>query len=244
MSQQLVLGMIYVVTGATVIGSAPMRLGVDKETYKDSSGEPLIPGPTIKGVLRTAACYAARSLGLSCCGAKNPETMEEVHEVLENTVVINGRRYCHVCALFGAPGLGSALAVESARPLNGVYSLGVRPGLEIDDYTLTAREARLYYYEVIEPGSLFSGEIVVDLNVLEERGIRCDALRLLLTGLGYVEAVGTGHGLVKPLIRWISVGGRRAENPRDAARLVGCEGLEPRVFENIWAPGTIRLVEV
>lgn len=252
--QTIVFRFVLQVTRALTVSVPPTRLGIDAETIKDrlagggrqaSSMTPIIPASTLKGVWRTSACYAANEMGLVCCGTKSPDLMGKMHLVFEDggarLVTVHGRRVCHVCALFGLSDVPSAVYFEDARPLDYLVAVGVRPGIEIDDYSGTARRGRLYFVEVIEPGSLFTVDVglVLDGRFGESFGL-CQAVELLIRASEYVEAVGVGRGAAKPYLYSVVFGGSVAREPSEAAKLLNCLDLEP-VFQRVWLPEKLVL---
>ena len=254
-SQTTVLRFVLQVTKALTVSVPPARLGIDAETVKDrlarggrgraSPTTPVIPASTLKGVWRTSACYAANEMGLACCGTKNPDLMNEIHLVFERggvrLVTVEGRRVCHVCALFGLSGVSSAVYFEDAYPLGYLVAVGIRPGIEVDDYSSTVRRGKLYFVEVVEPGSLFTVDVglTLDGRFGDSFGL-CQAVELLVRASEYVEAVGVGRGAARPYLYSVGFGGSVTREPSEAARLLNCPGLEP-VFRRVWLPEKLVL---
>ena len=230
------LDLLLQVTRALAIRSPPLTSGVDHETFKDERGI-VLPAPSIKGVFRTAACYAALELGLSCCSTKNPKSIDEIHRSLAergvSLVDVNGERVCHVCALFGFPGRRGVLVFEDAELVPGAVTISIYPGIEIDDYTGTVSTGKLYFIEAVNPGSLFYTSVTMTATSQELARGSCWPLELVLRSLDYVEAVGLGSGAARPYIYRVLVEGNEALSPRDAAELSGCPGLES-LFSKHW----------
>ena len=258
------IGLLLQVTAGLTIRSAPVRTILDMETYRASDGRVIIPSSSIKGALRHAACHAAQRLGLTCCGAKAPDIMIQRHSLLASRQL--GLCYrgdegtaiplCHVCALFGSTQYMSPLTLEDAEPVDIVNTVQL-PGIEIDDYTGTVASGKLYFREAVVPGTLFTARIHVDLDRLDALyrpgpkgcnggeaiapGEKCWWLELLAEALRLLEAIGIGAGSARAWIISVEVNERRATEPHEAARLLGCSGKE--MLQRVWlSQGTIGLV--
>ena len=259
--------MVLQVTSGLTIRSAPRRTVVDAETYRTLSGMVIIPASSLKGALRHAACYAARSLGLTCCGRKSPQSMIQRHRLLASKGL--GLCYhdessgtdiplCHVCGLFGSTYYRSPLIVEDAAPADEVVNTVLLPGLEIDDYSGTASRGKLYLREVIVPGTFFTTRISVDLGRLEallrpgqagcgsakpmSREERCWWLRLMASAIGLLEAIGIGSGSVRAWITSMELDGERVAEPRRVVEHLGCDDEVVGMLREVWlSGGTIGL---
>ena len=242
--------LILQVTRALSVRTPPTLLGLDRETFRDH-GRVKIPASSLRGVFRTASCYAAISLGLTCCATRNPELMDMVHRRLEEEgrplVEVGGRRVCHVCSLYGFPGHRGILVFEDAEPLPGAVTTSIYPGIEIDDYTGTVARGKLYFIEAVNPGSLFHTTITLEgqpPTMGEGEEGRCWPLKLLLTALNYVEAVGLGNGAARPYIHSLTTSRGTAEvtayTAEEAATLTGCPSLKP-LFSRHWITGRLTL---
>ncbi|MEA1985258.1 MAG: RAMP superfamily CRISPR-associated protein, partial [Euryarchaeota archaeon] len=74
---------------------------VDNPVIKDTDGYPIIPGSSLKGVLRTEMERLLRSLGLDIC------------DVFDNKNR-GGCNECAVCCLFGGKDLASSIRIRDA----------------------------------------------------------------------------------------------------------------------------------
>lgn len=150
----------------------------------------VIPGSTVKGVLRTASYLAAnylkqKGINLESCGAKDPGEIRLIHKKM-------GLEQCDTCMLFGMPDHPGLLEVSLFRPAKDLPSITLTTTkISIDPYSLKSAEGALYVREETAPGLVFSGEIKLDLNVLGDR--KCTYLLLLLTSMKLVEYVGMGR---------------------------------------------------
>ncbi|HID40690.1 MAG TPA: hypothetical protein EYP33_00850, partial [Pyrodictium sp.] len=160
------LHFVLQVTRALTVRSPPSGLGLDAGTARSpETGSVYIPSSTLRGVWRTASCYAAHEMGLTCCGSKHPDRVKKAHSVLAEAgailVEVSNEKLCHVCSVFGTANIEGVVFFTDAEPLGSIVSTGVRPGIEIDDYTGTVSRGKFYLVEAVEPGSLFRFHIDV-----------------------------------------------------------------------------------
>jgi len=243
------LGVVLQVTRALTVGTAPRNAWVDAETAKDPvTGTPYIPASTLRGAWRMAACYAAPSLGMTCCGEKRPERIEQAHRLLAQSGAslprVEGKPVCHVCALFGKPGLEGAVYFGDARPLNGLALLSIRPGVEIDDYTGTVSRNKLYHVETVELGSIFTFTIELDEERLEAHSMSLpDALLLLAAATELVEAIGVARGSARAHIWMIRHGDATYTSPENAAAALGGNRRSQlvRLLRRTWLPARLTV---
>ena len=218
------VGLLLQVTASLTIRAAPLDMVVDAATYRRHRGgeeKVVIPSTSIKGALRQAACIAAPSIGLTCCGEKNPEKLQEAHQGLgDKGLLIDGKRLCHVCGLFGATGHRGYLATSDAEPVEPLVT-AILPGIEIDDYTGTVSRGKLFFREAVPPGYLFTTWLEVDSDV-SKLGDGCWWIRLLAAAVPLLEAVGIGSGAARAWITVIEAAQEAATEAESAARLLGC----------------------
>lgn len=130
------------IADALHVGDTKPATGNTQELLRDACGNPMIPGTTLKGILRSRVEYILRSLGVHICpDGADPE--------------------CPSCHLFGytlpSPDAGgrtgrrSRLAVHDA-PLSGAV-LAVRDHVAIDRVTGGARDQALFATEVVTEGT-------------------------------------------------------------------------------------------
>lgn len=156
---------------------APVDLSVYRQQVvrKDGGGykislEPVIPGSSLKGVLRTASMALAASCGLEAhsgvggddCVNKifgNTKTFDEYRgERTPDDVRSALRGFCPLCLLYGAPNFSSRVHVGDFVPTTGAR-VGVKTGVGINRRTGAAQVGMLYTVEYVEPGAVFEGSI-------------------------------------------------------------------------------------
>jgi len=144
--------------GLLTIGYAAPGYLVDVPFYR-IGGTLVIPGSTVKGVLRSSAHRIAPWLGMVSCGEVEPREMAAKHAALKP---MKGE-VCEVCELFGAPGRRSPsrLRVSMFKPVGAVRTVKV-PQVSLEDSTLRAARGKLYVREAIAPFTEFKGVITVE----------------------------------------------------------------------------------
>lgn len=124
---------------------------VDMPVLKGMDGTPVIPGSSLKGVLRTEMERLLRGMDINVCTV--PEVCGKVKGFcIEDT--------CPVCRLFGGMALSSSVRVQDARADS--KRTMVRDGVGIDRKTRKALRGVKYDIEVVPAGSRFAGTITVE----------------------------------------------------------------------------------
>lgn len=153
-----------------------LHLGAGKETeaaamdmpvLKDAEGYPLIPGSSLKGVVRSTIESLLRAVddrerGLWACDPLSKDGCGEHEQGRRSEVSFDG--HCTACRLLGSHVLasharfGDALLLERgpAPPVE------VRDGVAIDRDLKTVSGVQKYDFEVVAPGAAFDLEIFVD----------------------------------------------------------------------------------
>ncbi|NPA97208.1 MAG: hypothetical protein GXO32_06370 [Crenarchaeota archaeon] len=176
--------------GIYLLALSPLHVGGDegrfgyeetivvRRTYRNYV--PYVPGSTVKGVLRTAACYVAKLVGATCCWAKEPTEIVDRHSKMGMP--------CDVCRIWGYPGHRGMLSVTDFVLVDGIPTTMLRlTHIEIDDYTGRAKEGALYVMDYVPAGTLFRGMLELEM----ERPVD---LTLVLSSMYILEYVGMGRG--------------------------------------------------
>ncbi len=122
---------------------------VDNSVIKDTDGYPIIPGSSLKGVLRIEMERLLRSLGLKICDVNAGACNE-----------------CAVCYLFGGKDLASSIRIRDAVA-NHKRTL-IRDGVAIDRKARKARDGGKYDTEVVPKGTEFTGVATIENTTLKE----------------------------------------------------------------------------
>jgi len=196
----------------------PLRIGAGKDTegitdlpivrmlWKGGQEVPVIPGSSLKGVLRTVGeslwssvigKYVHEDSGGNpvCKGAS--DLMKEIKNwkiPIDEARRRVARGLCPVCLTYGVPGFMSKVLVGDFFP--AYYSVGVIKQASIHRKKGTATNPREVEY--VEPGSLFEGELT--LNNAPNWMIALVLASLYLIDSGFVKLGGfksRGFGAVK-----------------------------------------------
>mgnify|MGYP001771061691 FL=1 len=170
----------------------------DLPLLRDPLGRPLIPGSSLKGVLRSSAERLLRGIrqDLACdilakdyCLAGTRTPSDEQLETL-----------CWTCRLFGNPAKAGRLVcfdlvADQDRTI-------VRDGVAIDRAELKAKHGAKFDYEVCPPGTVFRGRIRLDDPEPGDVGLLAGLLDLMDAGLITVGGgVSRGLGQLRYRIR-------------------------------------------
>lgn len=181
----IVEGTLYLKTGLH-IGSGEMSYLTDATVMKDTFGKPIIPGSSLKGVLRTAAerlhhlvlnknlpkkvCFLAKE---DC--NQNESLRNELEPFIKegNESEVNRlieKKVCPICQLFGSTFRASKLSIYDCHLVNGTEDMTkVRHSVRIDRDTGAAKDGAKYDYEVVHPGTVFTFKIEAEnLNKQDE----------------------------------------------------------------------------
>ena len=173
---------------ASLVFDTAWRIGSGKEgetmsdlgVVIDSGGQPVLPGSSLKGKLRSTCETLSHALGLSACmlnhnasGVKCTsdvnyyrtvrETYQEaLQKGLQDRLQWIKENTCDVCELFGSPMQASRLCISDGLLKEWASIVQVRDSVVIDRDSQTAVNGLKYDYEVIPPSSRF--EICIDLE--------------------------------------------------------------------------------
>jgi CRISPR-associated RAMP protein (TIGR02581 family) len=155
----------------------PLRVGVGREAPVESkvdlavfrvNGRPVIPGSSLKGVMRSYAEMLERSKGNA--NIHNPWDDKAAEEEERNG------SFCIICGIFGNTRLASHLRVYDSTPLDsGGEITFIKPGISIDRDFGSVRQHGLFYEEFVKPNvewdlRLDIINIRVSLDSPDERG--------------------------------------------------------------------------
>ena len=146
----------------------------------DPKGQPVLPGSSLKGKLRSTCETLSHALGLSACmlnhdasGVKCTSDVNYYHDVrdayqqalqagLQERLQWIEEHTCDVCKLFGSPMQASRLWISDGMLTEWASVVQVRDGVVIDRDSQTAVNGLKYDYEVVPPDSQF--ELCIDLE--------------------------------------------------------------------------------
>ena len=165
------------------IGSGKSVLYTDSPVIKDFDGFPMIPGSSLKGVLRSRIEQLREAIGISSCTlfekGSHPVCLSVANENLENEFdtqreqekpekiykfVMN--HLCDSCKLFGSTVLAARLHIEDSHLANtSLYPknyIEVRDGVGIDRKTETAADQAKYDYELVPKDTQFTFRLEIE----------------------------------------------------------------------------------
>lgn len=168
------------------IGSGREGESSDLGVVLDPAGQPVLPGSSLKGRLRSTCETLAHALGLSAClldheasgvnctsdvkyYQKARDEYREASRDLERRVRWIDVHTCDVCKLFGSPVQAGRLRVSDGMVKEWANAVQVRDGVVIDRDSQTAVDGLKYDYEVVPPGSRF--ELRIDLDNPRDRDL-------------------------------------------------------------------------
>lgn len=169
----------YTVTGKLIaidpihIGSSSKNsldpIDVNNSVLKDNLGRPIIPGSSLKGVIRSyfesvlraiderKACMVLEN-NRRCCTEKNKEKFENIEDPLEKAKAAY-ENSCDVCRLFGGREFAGKLQFKDCY-LIGKPSFEQRDGVAIDRETGAA--SAKYDFEIISKDTEFEFFLTAD----------------------------------------------------------------------------------
>ncbi|NJN19625.1 MAG: CRISPR-associated RAMP protein [Oscillochloris sp.] len=214
-------------------GRANNVVGNDLPVLRDALGEPLIPGASLKGLLRAQIETLVRALHPSQARDLNETEdvmREQVAGLRDAPELVELRRQGEgakadarytdnllqrVCTLmdvtFGAPWLAGRLSISDARVDRSLWfgQYEVRNGVALNRDTETAEEGLLYDYEVVPAGTRFSFRLVLENAEPWQCGMLLLALQPWTRGeiqIGGFRTRGLGYvALEQAAYRFISV---------------------------------------
>lgn len=182
--------------GALHIGSGGGGGGVDATVVRDSSGQPYIPGSSLRGTLRAAIGQYGPMLGLSeireddeikqavelflAPGSLN-STAESAIQTQLDAILTPAER------LFGTVWWSSPLLIPDLYPRRKQPAFGdVRDSVGIDRDTGAARDGAKYDFEVLPRGESFTMRMTLDVSTPAEK-FDDEWKRLLALGFRLLE---------------------------------------------------------
>ena len=149
----------------------------------------VVPGSTLKGLLRTALYRVAPIVGKPACNEIVPEKME----------------MCPACELLGMPNRPSKVFVRDALPTQGA-DIALAAGIAIDRSSGKVSEGALFTSEYVVPDTQFT-------FVVEAYDLNGGQLKLLLTGFIEMAESGFGRMRQKMLMRLRDIDGTFPTDP-------------------------------
>ena len=230
------------------IGSGKAGLSMsDLGVMLSAEGDPVLPGSSIKGRLRSTCERLAHALGLSACmldrDASGVRCVSDVkyyqlcreqyrkasQQGLANRLAWIYENTCDICKLFGSPVRVGRLRVSDGTLLEWSSVVQVRDSVVIDRDSQTAVPRLKYDYEVLPAGTQF--RICVDLENAQDQD-------LALLGAAFFEwhagsSIGgfTSRGLGRFALTDISVAGVDLTDPEQRVRFLTAKTTAERLSD-------------
>ncbi|MFY9823115.1 MAG: CRISPR-associated RAMP protein Csx7 [Thermoanaerobaculia bacterium] len=213
-------------------GKSADLAGSDLPVLRDAAGRPLVPGSSLRGILRSGVEALQLSLGLNEVRSLNDSDVSKSSEDFakrwrEMTLV--ERLFGRVAEKRGAFSYGSRLQISDAVA-NGDVAVELRDGVGIDRETRTAGTGVKFDLEVVPAGTTFAGKIRFKNPADHEIGLLAQALWMLDEGgllLGGKSARGLG---------WVEVAVTPPRRLDAKTLLAGSSALAPGEAEPVWGP--------
>jgi len=152
----------------------PLHIGVgnqsispldsDNAIMRMPDGNAVIPGASLKGVFRSNLEAILRMRGLYVCDSTNSTCSYSSKDSSNEKLYKDIEQSCEVCSLFGSQSISSHIYISDAirKGEPGESFTSIRDGVMIRRDTENAAGGRKYDFEVVNPGTVFAGEILLE----------------------------------------------------------------------------------
>jgi CRISPR-associated RAMP protein (TIGR02581 family) len=162
---------------------------VDNQVLKNDDDFPIIPGSSLKGVLRTEIEHLLKGISIEVCTVPDVCRSPKRKDVKE----------CPVCILFGGAELAGSVRIKDATT-NSKRTL-IRDGVAIERKTRKAKGGAKYDFEAVPQGTEFYGEATIEnLDIDGNKNAKLGAFLSLVDffnscsgGIGHATSRGFGQ---------------------------------------------------
>ena len=170
---------------------------VDDSVLKDANGNPIIPGSSIKGVVRTQMESILKGIGKRVCNIHNDmdknctdkdflKKIQKIESEQEKAQKIY-EQSCEICKLFGGRGFAGKLHFKDAYYIGDApCAYEHRDGVGIDRETGSAQKGVKYDFDIIPKGTKFDFVLIAE-NLDQEQTAFFYYIRDLLCGNGLTD---------------------------------------------------------
>ncbi len=221
--------------------------GIDLGVLLDPTGQPLLPGSTLKGKIRSLAETLAGHLGMTACqlqssvsGVKcvsDTQYYKRVRSEYERAMRGGIRKQlewidrntCDVCKLFGSPVRAARIKVSDAVLQEGSPTLHGRDGVVLDRDSRTAVPGLKYDYEVVAPEVAYAFRVRLDNPTDRELALIGAVLFQMADG----EALGgfVSRGLGRFRLTSLTVWEADLQNPEALVRFLTGKTVQQRMTQ-------------
>ncbi len=217
----------------------------DLGVLRDPGGQPVLPGSSLKGKLRSTCEASAHALDLTACllsrAASGVNCASDVHYYrdvrgqyreasrsgLASRVRWIDEHTCDVCKLFGSPLQAGRLRVSDGALREWASVVQVRDGVVIDRDSQTAVDGLKYDYEVIPPGSRFA--LCIDLENQNDQDMALLGAALFDWHSGSSIGGFTGRGLGRFRLEDVKLSGTDLSDPAQRVKFLTATSSEERL---------------
>lgn len=240
---------------ASLVFDTAWRIGSGKEgetmsdlgVVLDPSGQPVLPGSSLKGKLRSTCETLSHALGLSACmlnhdasGVRCTSDVTYYRRVredyrgalrkgLQNRLQWIDGNTCDVCKLFGSPLQAGRLWVSDGMLAEWAAVVQVRDGVVIDRDSQTAVDGLKYDYEVVPPGSRF--QLCIDLDNPTDQDMALLGAALFEWHAGSSLGGFTSRGLGRFRLEGIQLTGIDMSDPAQRVKFLTATTAEERLSD-------------
>ena len=229
--------------------------GKEGETTSDlgvmltTTGEPILPGSSLKGKLRSTCETLSHALNLSACMLNHKASSvnctsdvnyySDVREAYQKTLKKGWQtrqqwiedNTCDVCQLFGSPVKAGRLWVSDGTLKEWASVVQVRDGVVIDRDSRTAVDGLKYDYEVVPPSSRF--ELCIDLENPLDADLALLGAALFEWHAGSSLGGFTSRGLGRFHLEDIELSGVDLKNGEQRLKFLTAKTAEERFSSNL-----------
>lgn len=240
---------------ASLVFDTAWRIGSGKEgetmsdlgVVLDPNGQPVLPGSSLKGKLRSTCETLSHALGLRACMLNHDASgvrctsdvtyysrvredyREALRKGLQNRLQWIDDNTCDVCKLFGSPLQAGRLWVSDGMLAEWAAVVQVRDGVVIDRDSQTAVDGLKYDYEVVPPGSRF--QICIDLDNPTDQDMALLGAALFEWHAGSSLGGFTSRGLGRFRLEGIQLAGVDMSDPAQRVKFLTATTVEERLSD-------------
>ena len=171
---------------------------LDSPVLKDSFGNPIIPGSSLKGVVRSRFEAIMRSIGVKACdinenkkNCMNEDAVKAIKNDKSLSLIDKAQLYydksCEVCKLFGGRQFAGKVQIKDCYYIGDSPCLyEKRDGVGIDRKTGAAKRGAKYDFEIIPKGTKFDFELIAEnLDEIQKKYLKL--ILDMLCGIGITD---------------------------------------------------------
>ena len=214
----------------------------------DPTGQPILPGSSLKGKLRSTCEKLSHALELSACMLNHDASgiactsdvnyysrvlrdayQQTLQQGVQTRLTWIDTNTCDVCKLFGSPVQAARLWVSDGMLKEWASVVQVRDGVVIDRDSQTAVNGLKYDYEVIPPSSRF--ELCIDLENPTEQDLALLGVALFEWSAGSSIGGFTSRGLGRFHLEDIKLASADMSDPNQQVKFLTATNANDRLSD-------------